>query len=162
MGAKPAWLVFVTKRLKAIQDGCYTDGRVVIESPYAGDVKRNRAYLKACLRDSLARGEFPFASHAVFFYRLFKLLKFTRNAVFCPFGGPVGVDQFQDSGNVCIESVHALSPFAVVFLPMPSPDQFRRHVAAVVQKHRGEIPPKLLCCVSLVRFQRDFDSDRGE
>lgn len=64
--SKPAWLVFVTKRLKAIQDGCYTDGRVVIESPFTGDRRTNRAYLKACLRDSLARGEFPFASHAVF------------------------------------------------------------------------------------------------
>lgn len=63
---KPSWLVFVTKRLAAIQDGCYTDGRVLVESPYAGNVRRNRAYLRACLRDSLARGEFPFASHAIY------------------------------------------------------------------------------------------------
>ena len=37
--------------------------RVVIESPYAGDEKTNRAYLVDCLRDSLRRGEAPFASH---------------------------------------------------------------------------------------------------
>lgn len=37
--------------------------RVIIESPYAGDVERNIAYAWAAVRDSLARGEAPFASH---------------------------------------------------------------------------------------------------
>lgn len=36
---------------------------VVIESPYAGDVKRNRAYLEICIRNSVYRGETPYASH---------------------------------------------------------------------------------------------------
>jgi hypothetical protein len=40
--------------------------RVIIESPYAGDVKRNLAYLRAALKDSLSRGEAPFASHAIY------------------------------------------------------------------------------------------------
>jgi hypothetical protein len=40
--------------------------RVLIESPFAGDVKRNLKYLRACLRDSLLRGEAPFASHAIY------------------------------------------------------------------------------------------------
>lgn len=40
--------------------------RVIIESPYAGDVERNLRYLRACLRDSLLRGEAPFASHAIY------------------------------------------------------------------------------------------------
>lgn len=40
--------------------------RVIIESPLAGDVARNRRYLTACLRDSLLRGEAPFASHAIY------------------------------------------------------------------------------------------------
>lgn len=39
---------------------------VVIESPYAGDVDRNTRYLRACMRDSLARGEAPFASHMLY------------------------------------------------------------------------------------------------
>ena len=39
---------------------------VVIESPYAGNVDRNLRYLRACLRDSLMRGEAPFASHALY------------------------------------------------------------------------------------------------
>jgi hypothetical protein len=39
---------------------------VVIESPYAGDVERNLRYLRACLRDSLLRGEAPFASHGLY------------------------------------------------------------------------------------------------
>jgi hypothetical protein len=40
--------------------------RIVIETPFAGDVKRNLRYLRACLRDSLLRGEAPFASHAIY------------------------------------------------------------------------------------------------
>lgn len=39
---------------------------VVIESPYAGDVERNMAYLKRAMLDSLARGEAPYASHALY------------------------------------------------------------------------------------------------
>ena len=39
---------------------------VVIESPYAGDVPRNTRYLRAAVRDSLLRGEAPFASHALY------------------------------------------------------------------------------------------------
>ena len=39
---------------------------VIIESPYAGDVERNLRYARACLADSLARGESPLASHLLF------------------------------------------------------------------------------------------------
>jgi hypothetical protein len=39
---------------------------VYLESPFAGDRERNAAYLKAAMRDSLARGEAPFASHALY------------------------------------------------------------------------------------------------
>lgn len=37
--------------------------RVILESPFAGDVEANIAYGRACLRDSLFRGESPIASH---------------------------------------------------------------------------------------------------
>lgn len=40
--------------------------RVIIESPYAGDVAKNLAYVRACMRDSLLRGEAPYASHALY------------------------------------------------------------------------------------------------
>lgn len=40
--------------------------RVIIESPYAGDVEANLTYLRACIRDCLLRGESPFASHAIY------------------------------------------------------------------------------------------------
>lgn len=40
--------------------------RVIIESPYAGDVDANLTYLRACLRDCLLRGEAPFASHGLY------------------------------------------------------------------------------------------------
>jgi len=42
---------------------------VIIESPYAGngdDVERNTKYLGRVLRDSIMRGERPFASHAMY------------------------------------------------------------------------------------------------
>ena len=40
--------------------------RVVLESPYAGDVAANVEYARRCLRDSLARGEAPIASHLLY------------------------------------------------------------------------------------------------
>lgn len=40
--------------------------RVILESPYAGDILRNKLYLADCIRDSLARGEAPFASHGFY------------------------------------------------------------------------------------------------
>jgi len=40
--------------------------RVILESPYAGDVEANEAYARAALRDSLARGEAPLASHLLY------------------------------------------------------------------------------------------------
>jgi hypothetical protein len=39
---------------------------VIIESPFAGDVADNIAYARRCLRDSLLRGEAPFASHLLY------------------------------------------------------------------------------------------------
>lgn len=38
----------------------------MIESPYAGNVERNVAYARAAMRDSLLRGEQPFASHLIY------------------------------------------------------------------------------------------------
>jgi hypothetical protein len=40
--------------------------RVIIESPFAGDVERNTDYARRCLRDSLSRGEAPLASHLLY------------------------------------------------------------------------------------------------
>ena len=40
--------------------------RIIIESPYAGDVEQNIDYARACVRDSLKRGEAPIASHLLF------------------------------------------------------------------------------------------------
>lgn len=39
---------------------------VIVESPYAGDVARNIAYARACVRDCLMRGEAPYASHLLY------------------------------------------------------------------------------------------------
>ena len=39
---------------------------VILESPYAGDIEKNVEYARACVRDSLSRGEAPFASHLLY------------------------------------------------------------------------------------------------
>ena len=39
---------------------------VILESPYAGDIERNVAYARECIRDCLLRGESPIASHLLF------------------------------------------------------------------------------------------------
>lgn len=46
------------------QDQVYR--RVIVESPYAGDIETNVAYARAALRDCLSRGEAPIASHLLY------------------------------------------------------------------------------------------------
>ena len=40
--------------------------RVIVESPYAGDMERNIRYARAAVRDCVLRGEAPIASHLLF------------------------------------------------------------------------------------------------
>lgn len=40
--------------------------RVIVESPFAGDVETNTAYARAALHDCLSRGEAPLASHLLY------------------------------------------------------------------------------------------------
>jgi hypothetical protein len=40
--------------------------RVILESPFAGDIDSNIAYARACVRDALLRGEAPLASHLLY------------------------------------------------------------------------------------------------
>jgi hypothetical protein len=40
--------------------------RVILESPYAGDVEANVAYARRCIADCLRRGDSPIASHLLF------------------------------------------------------------------------------------------------
>lgn len=40
--------------------------RVIIESPFAGDIEGNIAYARQCVRDAVLRGEAPIASHLLF------------------------------------------------------------------------------------------------
>ena len=39
---------------------------VVVESPFAGDVAKNIRYARACMRDALLRGEYPFVMHLLY------------------------------------------------------------------------------------------------
>ena len=40
--------------------------KVILESPFAGDVERNIKYARLCVKDSLSRGEAPIASHLLY------------------------------------------------------------------------------------------------
>lgn len=40
--------------------------RVIVESPYAGEIARNVAYARRAVRDSLQKRESPIASHLLF------------------------------------------------------------------------------------------------
>lgn len=40
--------------------------RVIIESPFRGDVERNISYARKAMGDSISRGEVPFASHLLY------------------------------------------------------------------------------------------------
>lgn len=39
---------------------------VILESPFAGDIKANIEYGRRCVKDSLMRGEAPIASHLLY------------------------------------------------------------------------------------------------
>lgn len=40
--------------------------RVIVESPYAGDIERNQAYARLCCQDCLQHFEAPFAAHLLY------------------------------------------------------------------------------------------------
>lgn len=40
--------------------------RVIIESPYAGNIEHNVAYARACMAHSIHKGEAPIASHLIY------------------------------------------------------------------------------------------------
>ena len=40
--------------------------RVILESPYAGEVERNLRYARQCVKHSLSLGESPIASHLLY------------------------------------------------------------------------------------------------
>lgn len=40
--------------------------RVILESPFAGNVEDNLTYARACVRDALLRGEAAIASHLIY------------------------------------------------------------------------------------------------
>lgn len=40
--------------------------RVILESPFAGEVDRNVDFARRCIRDCLKRGEAPIASHLLY------------------------------------------------------------------------------------------------
>jgi hypothetical protein len=51
----------------AKRDGSFREmPLVMIESPFAGDVDTNIRYARACMRDSLKRGESPFVMHLLY------------------------------------------------------------------------------------------------
>lgn len=39
---------------------------IILESPFAGNVKENIKYARRCMRDCFMKGEYPFASHLLY------------------------------------------------------------------------------------------------
>ena len=39
---------------------------VIIESPFAGNIKKNILYARKCMADCFKKGEYPFASHLLY------------------------------------------------------------------------------------------------
>lgn len=64
--------VDVAKRAKVLEQVALAlnavGGRTltIIESPYSGDVGGNLRYLEECMRDCIAHGEIPYASHRLY------------------------------------------------------------------------------------------------
>ena len=52
-------------RYRALQHAGHEDARAV-HPTYAGNIARNVKYARACVADSVARGEAPFASHLIY------------------------------------------------------------------------------------------------
>jgi hypothetical protein len=40
--------------------------KVILESPYSGNIKKNVKYARLCVKDSILRGESPLASHLLY------------------------------------------------------------------------------------------------
>lgn len=40
--------------------------KIILESPYAGEVEKNVTYAQKCMHDCFKRGEAPFASHLLY------------------------------------------------------------------------------------------------
>ena len=40
--------------------------KVILESPFAGDIEKNLEYARRCMRDCFMRGEAPIASHLLY------------------------------------------------------------------------------------------------
>ena len=51
---------------KLTTNNVLTMKKVIIESPYSGDIHRNIKYARACLKDSLNRNEAPLVSHLLY------------------------------------------------------------------------------------------------
>src|SRR5690606_2783814 len=64
MRTRREWIRPAGKSLPGVREGGPMR-RVVICSPWRGDTALHSRYLDACLRDSYARGEAPFAPHAI-------------------------------------------------------------------------------------------------
>ena len=53
-------------KVSAMMRNCIKPKLVYLESPFAGEVTRNIKYARACMADSLRRGESPIASHLLY------------------------------------------------------------------------------------------------
>ena len=86
--------------------------RVILESPYGGDVERNAAYLRECIRDCLKRGEAPFASHRMYTDALDDTIPYER-----------------DKGMIAGFAWHDVAEAVVVYIDHGISDGMKRGIA---------------------------------
>lgn len=79
--------------------------RVILESPYAGDIDKNVAYARMALKDSLMRGEAPMASHLLY-TQVLNDTKSVERAV----GIAAGLEWLREAEAMVVYIDHGISP----------------------------------------------------
>lgn len=77
---------------------------VILESPYAGEVERNKTYAVRCMKDSLHRGESPLLSHLLYTQCLDDTVPEERKM-----GMSAGWDWIKQSGKTAVYEDYGIS-----------------------------------------------------
>ena len=109
--------------------------RVVIESPFTGEIEDNLTYLRKCMQHCLLRGEAPFASHALY----------TQHGVLQD-SNPTERELGFNAGLVWADQAH----MAVFYIDRG----FSTGMKKALQRHHGKIP---IVFRSLGRLSKEAD-----
>lgn len=114
--------------------------RVVIESPFAGDLRSNEQYLQAAMKHSLSLGEAPFASHRLYTWVLEDQLESERIT-----GMMAGFSWMQSAELVAVYQDLGISPGMVRGMEMADkfglPIEFRLLPTATMRALQYSVEP---------------------